>query len=195
MARKPDPKERFFSTSMIAGAWSAMKPSSFIIMEPIQMFAENSALFGHGRAWVAGLWLMIFLKWNHSDNLSSKTEKPGARFWEDEVPNFLSPADGCIFNGRCNTKSWARGMLFDRIYHATCSKVVLIICNHGTSGRFVGPAKHQLLNRLHGLYSALENSYIPKNLPFMNAVGRFMRVNNQSTTWGSSTQKETTYPH
>lgn len=98
-------------------------------------------------------------------------------------PNFLSPADGCIFNGRCNTKSWARCMLFDRIYHATCSKVVLIICNHCTSGRFVGPAKHQLLNGLHGLYSALENSCIPKSLPFMNAIGRFMRVNNQSTTW------------
>ena len=90
-------------------------------------------------------------------------------------PNFLSPADGCIFNGRCNTKSWARCMLFDRIYHATCSKVVLIICNHCTSGRFVGPAKHQLLNGLHGLSKA--------NLPFMNAIGRFMRVNNQSTTW------------
>ena len=119
-------------------------------------------------------------------------------FWKDEVPNFLSPADGCILNGRCITKSWARCMLFDRIYHATCCKVVLIICNHCTSGRFVGPAKHQLLHGLYGLYSlysALENSYIPKNLPFMNAIGRFMRVNNQSTTWESSTQKETTYPH
>ena len=96
------------------------------------------------------------------------------------------------------------------------NKVVLIICNHCTSRRFVGPAKHQLLHgflqvknsalkvrKLHTvdemilqwIYRRTWNSSISQEFAIHECSWKIHDGSSPIHNLESSTQKETTYPH